>query len=56
MAPKNERPPMQTKEREPAWRAACLAHREKRGAGASDHEAHLAAGIVALMKLEPCVH
>ena len=27
----------------PAWRAACLAYREKRRAGAFDHEGHLAA-------------
>jgi hypothetical protein len=29
--------------RKPAWRRACLAYREKRRPGASDHEAHEAA-------------
>jgi len=38
-----ERPPMPTEERKPAWRAACLAYREKSRAGASDQEAHEAA-------------
>jgi hypothetical protein len=38
-----ERPPIPTDERRPAWRAACVAYREKRRAGASDQEAHEAA-------------
>ena len=38
-----ERPPISTDEREPAWRLACLAYREKRRAGARDHEAQEAA-------------
>jgi hypothetical protein len=36
-------PPVFTPEREPAWRAACLAYREKRRAGYRDLEAHNAA-------------
>ena len=39
-----ERPAIPTEERKPAWRRACLAYREKRRAGASDHEGHEAAG------------
>jgi hypothetical protein len=38
-----ERPPIPTEERKPAWRRACLAYREMRRAGRSDHEARLAA-------------
>ena len=38
-----DRAPVPTPERKPAWRAACLAYREKRRARALDHEAHLAA-------------
>ena len=37
------RAPTPTPERNLAWRAACLAYRERRHAGALDHEAHLAA-------------
>src|SRR2546429_188345 len=37
------RAPTPTPERKPAWRAACVAYREKRRAGALDHEAHRAA-------------
>ena len=33
-----ERAPIPTPERKPAWRATCLAYREKRRAGAMDHE------------------
>jgi hypothetical protein len=39
-----ERAPVPTPERKPAWRAACLAYREQRRAGATDHAAWLAAG------------
>jgi hypothetical protein len=35
-----ERPPIPTEERKPAWRAACLAYRGLRQAGASDQAAH----------------
>jgi hypothetical protein len=38
-----KRPPIPTYDRKPAWRRACLAYREMRRAGRSDHEAHLAA-------------
>jgi hypothetical protein len=37
------RPPVLTPERKPAWRAACVAYREKRRAGYRDLEAHNAA-------------
>jgi hypothetical protein len=47
-----DRPPMPTPERAPAWRAACLAYREKRRAGALDHEAHCAA-VAALQAVWP---
>ena len=47
-----ERPPMPTEERKPAWRAACLAYRAKRRAGARDQEAHEAA-TAALRKVWP---
>jgi len=38
-----ERAPTPTPERRPAWRAACLAYREQRRAGATDHAAWFAA-------------
>jgi hypothetical protein len=38
-----ETAPVPTPDRKPAWRAACLAYREKRRAGASHHAAWLAA-------------
>jgi hypothetical protein len=38
-----ERPPIPADEGKPASRLACLAYRERRRAGASDHEAHEAA-------------
>jgi hypothetical protein len=38
-----DRPPIPTADRKPAWRGACLAYREKRREGASNHEAHEAA-------------
>jgi hypothetical protein len=47
-----DRAPVPTPERKPAWRAACLAYREKRRAGARDHEAHLAA-VAALQAVWP---
>ena len=47
-----ERAPTPTPERRPAWRAACLAYREKRRAGATDHEAWLAA-VAALQAVWP---
>ena len=47
-----ERPATATEERKPAWRAACLAYREKRREGASDHEAHEAA-IAAVQSVLP---
>jgi hypothetical protein len=47
-----DRPPTPTEERKPAWRRACLAYREKRRAGASDHEAHLAA-VAAVQEVLP---
>jgi hypothetical protein len=50
--PDAARPPIPTPERTPAWRAACLAYREKRRAGAFDHEAHLAA-VAALQAVWP---
>lgn len=48
------RAPTPTPERKPAWRAACLAYREKRRAGAWYHEAHLAA-VAALQAVWPGV-
>jgi hypothetical protein len=39
-------------EREPAWRAACVAYREKRQAGCRDLEAHHAA-LAALQAVWP---
>ena len=47
-----ERTPTPTPERRPAWRAACLAYREQRRAGAGDHEAYLAA-VAALQAVWP---
>jgi hypothetical protein len=47
-----DRAPTPTPERKPAWRAACLAYREKRGAGVWEHEAHLAA-VAALQAVWP---
>ena len=47
-----ERPPLPTEDRKPAWRAACLAYREKRRAGAFDNEAHCAA-VAALQAVWP---
>ena len=47
-----ERPPISTDERKPAWRLACLAYREKRRAGAGDHEAHEAA-VAAVQSVLP---
>ena len=46
------RAPTPTPDRKPAWRAACLAYREKRCAGAMHHEAHLAA-VAALQAVWP---
>jgi hypothetical protein len=46
------RAPTPTPERKPAWRAACLAYREKRRAGVWEHEAHLAA-VAALQGVWP---
>jgi len=43
---------MLTDERKPAWRAACLAYRGKRRAGASDQQAHEAA-VTALQGVWP---
>jgi len=48
----SERPPIPTDERKPAWRLACLAYRDKRRAGASDHEAHEAA-VAAVQSVLP---
>jgi hypothetical protein len=47
-----DRAPVPTPERKPAWRAACLAYREKRRAGAWEHDAHLAA-IAAVQAVWP---
>jgi hypothetical protein len=47
-----ETAPVPTPERKPAWRAACLAYREKRREGASDHVARLAA-VAALQAVWP---
>jgi hypothetical protein len=47
-----ERAPIPTEERKPAWRAACLAYRDKRRAGARDHEAYGAA-FAALQRVSP---
>jgi hypothetical protein len=47
-----ERPPIPTEERKAAWRAACLAYREQRRAGASDQEAHEAA-VAAVQEVCP---
>ena len=47
-----ETPPAPTPERGPAWRAACLAYREQRRAGASHHTAWLIA-VVALREVWP---
>jgi hypothetical protein len=44
--------PIPTPERKPAWRAACLAYREKRREGAGDHAASLAA-VEALQAIWP---
>jgi hypothetical protein len=44
--------PRPTPERKPAWRAACLAYREKRGAGQGDHPAFVAA-VAALQAVWP---
>jgi hypothetical protein len=44
--------PTPTPERKPAWRAACLAYREKRRAGAS-HQAAADAARDALMAVWP---
>jgi hypothetical protein len=43
---------MPTEERKPAWWAACLAHREKRRAGGSDHEAYCAV-VASLQEISP---
>jgi hypothetical protein len=48
----SQRPPVPTPERKPAWRAACLAYREQRRAGATDHAAWLA-GVAALQAVWP---
>jgi hypothetical protein len=48
----HDRAPVRTPERKPAWRAACLAYREKRRAGAWEHDAHLAA-VAALQAVWP---
>jgi hypothetical protein len=47
-----DRAPTPSPDRKPAWRAACLAYREKRRTGAMDHEAHLAA-VAALQAVWP---
>ena len=47
-----ERAPTPTPERRPSWRAACLAYREQRRAGAADHAAWLAA-VAALQAVWP---
>ena len=47
-----ERPPLRTEDRKPAWRAACLAYREKRRAGVWELEAHRAA-VAALLAVSP---
>jgi hypothetical protein len=47
-----ERAPTPTEDRKPAWRAACLAYREKRRAGTSDYEAYCAA-VAALREISP---
>jgi hypothetical protein len=46
------RAPTPTPECKPAWRAACLAYREQRQAGAMDHPAYLAA-VAALQAVWP---
>jgi hypothetical protein len=46
------RAPTPTPERKSAWRAACLAYREQRQAGAMDHAAYLAA-VAALQAVWP---
>ena len=46
------RAPVPTPDRKPAWRAACLAYREKRRTGVWEHEAHLAA-VAALQTVCP---
>jgi hypothetical protein len=46
------RPPIPIEERKPAWRAACLAYREKRSEGSSDQEAHEAA-VAAVQSVLP---
>jgi hypothetical protein len=38
----------------PAWRAACLAYRAKRGGGAWEHYAHVAAQA-AVLELHPAL-
>jgi hypothetical protein len=50
-----DRPQIPTEDRKPALRAACLAYREKRREGASDHEAHEAAvaAVQAVWKQAP---
>ena len=45
-------PPLPTDDRKPAWRAACLAYREKRRAGLGDLEAGRAA-VAALQAVWP---
>jgi hypothetical protein len=45
-------PPTLTEQRKPAWRAACIAYREKRRAGYRDLEAHNAA-VAALQAVWP---
>jgi hypothetical protein len=47
-----ETAPVPTPDRKPAWRAACLAYRDKRRAGASDRMAWLAA-VEALQAVWP---
>ena len=39
----DERPPIPTEQRKPAWRLACLAYRAKRREGSSHRDAHEAA-------------
>ena len=46
------RAPLPTPERKPAWRAACLAYREKRRAGVWELETHRAA-LAALLAVSP---
>ena len=46
------RPDAPRADMKPAWRAACLAYRAKRGEGAWDHLAHLAARD-AVLELHP---